>query len=255
MGRKMDLAERYRPIQFKDMWQYPESPTLRAVTNEVQRGRLQGPMLVTGGYGVGKTTLARIIGRRGSCLNGSDHPFEPCGSCDGCKNVEVRRSTSWCEYGYFEIDCTQYSAARVRDMVAHETQCQLFRSAFKRWVVCLDEVGRREFSYQRQLLKMIENVRAHIILCSGDPDLVDPALRSRCVIRPLQPPSPEQCLSALRRIVAHEKVRLCPSASPLLVQRLGCNPRKILKTLATAISLADDGIGIEEVEAALAMGT
>jgi len=249
----MDLSDKYRPARFADLWQWPTSPTLKIVTNEIQRSNLQSPMLVRGNYGDGKTSLARIIGRRASCLNAHLHPYEPCGECEGCRNLRPYGATTWSEFGYFEIDCTEFSAAAVRDMVKEETAGRLFKNSCSHWVVCLDEIGRRDAAYQRQLLKLVENVRAHIILCCGTEDSVDKALKARCIVRPMRPPTQEQCLTAVRGIAEHERVTVCDSALPVLVSRLGCNPRDILKTLSNAVSLGNGKVGFEEIELALAM--
>lgn len=248
----MDLAKKHAPKRFDEMWQWP-SPTLKVLAAEIERGRLQSPMLFQSDYGEGKTTLAQIIGRRACCRRTELHPCEPCGECEGCRDVRMYTSTTHSDFGYFEIDCTQFSAAQVREMICRESMGGLNRPSFGRWVICLDEIGRRDATYQRQLLKIVENVRAHVILCAGSSDSVDRALAERCVRRPLVTPTPQQCITAVARIAAAEHLEIKAGAVPLLVTRLGCNPRRILKTLATTASLANGTVGIEEVEIALSM--
>lgn len=248
----MDLSEKYRPARFQEMWQWGQSPALTAITREIEHGHIASPMLFIANYGDGKTTLARIIGRRACCENADAHPFEPCLTCTGCEDLKVRSMTTWCGYGYFEIDCSQFSAADVQKRVARESMMSPF-GGWRRWVICLDEIGRRDKNYQRSLLKMVENVRANFILCSGTNDDIDPALRSRCVLRPFKPPNREQCLSAIKRVATAEGVRFADGGADLLVTRLGCNPRTILKVMTNAMALSDDHIGIGEVEAALDM--
>ncbi len=140
-------------------------------------------------------------------------------------------------------------------MIMRETKYSMFPSSFRRWVVCLDEVGRCDGSFQKQLLKIVENAKAHIILCSATTNPLDQALKDRCQIRPLPRPTQSQCSEALRRIIAAEHIPIEPSAVPLLIARNGCNPRNILKTLITARSLTEGTIGIEEIEAAVGMTT
>ncbi len=248
----MDLSEKYRPGRFADMWQWPKSPSLIATTREIQNGGIASPMLIVADYGEGKTTLARIIGRRACCENADDHSFEPCLKCAGCEDLKVRSTTTWCGYGYFEIDCSQLPAPEVQKRATRESMMSPF-GGWRRWVICLDEIGRRDKTYQRNLLKLVENVRAHFILCSGSGDDIDRALRSRCVVRPLKPPNRDQCLTAIKRIATAEEVAFENGCGELLVTRLGCNPRTILKVMTNALALSDCHIGIDEVEAALEM--
>lgn len=253
----MDLSERYRPRRFDQLWQFPGAPALEVITSEIARSQLQTPALFTGGYGEAKTTLARIIGRRASCMNPSVHSYEPCGACDGCQRLDQisTGSTIWSEYGYLEIDCVEYSVADIRRILAQYTQGKLFKTAFSRWVICLDEIGRRNEAYQRGLLKLVENARGHIILCAADLDPVDTALRNRCAIRPLTVPTPPQCVRGIQRIAVKEGIQVADPAALFLVTRLGCNPRRVLKTLQTAISLADGSVAVDHVEIALSMST
>lgn len=249
----MGMTEKYRPNRFDAMWQWP-CPSLTVITREIERGRLETPALLRADYGEGKSTLARIIGRRASCLKPDPHPYEPCNDCDGCKSIEPYHRTFINDYRYFEIDCTAYTSDQLLDMILENTWGSLHKTAFKRWVVCIDEIGRRDIKYQQKLLKMIENLRPHILLCCGSADKLDRALRDRCVIRPLKPPTTDQCVNALRRIAEQENVEIRDAATTLLVTRLGCNPRRILKSFGTAMSLAPSRtIGIAEIELALEM--
>lgn len=251
----MSLSENHRPRRFDDLWQWPESPTLSIITREIAQKKLQTPMLIRSDYGEGKTTLARIIGRRACCRQTDQHTFEPCGRCDGCRKFRMDGPTSSCDYGYLEMDCTGWSASEIGQIVLRNTIYTIFKSSFHRWVVCLDEIGRQSIAFQRQLLKLIENSRVHFILCSGTDDNIDRALSERCVIRPLSPPTPPQCQAAVKRIAEAEGIQLHDAVVPLLVTRLGCNPRRILNALSTAASLVNGAVGIQEINMALAMHT
>lgn len=253
----MDLSERHRPRRFDQLWQWPDTPSLTVIRNELARGRLQTPILITGGYGEAKTTLARIIGRRASCMNPSSHPYEPCGACDGCLRLDqiCTGSMTWNEFGYLELDCTQYPVAQLREIVRQYTCGKLVKTTFRRWVVCLDEIGRCDGKYQRGLLKFIEDVRVHIIFCAADRDSVDVALRERCAIRPLTVPTPPQCVRGVLRVASAESFQIAEHSASLLVTRLGCNPRRILKTLQTAVALANGTVSVDHIETALSMTT
>lgn len=249
----LGLSERHRPTQFRQIWQWSTAPTLRAITSEIQKGQIESPMLLRAGYGLGKTTLARLIGRRNCCERFKDHPFEPCNACDGCGSIRINGPTIWSEQGYFEIDCSQFPATEVRAIVNKETQYSWGRASLHQWVVVLDEIGRRNAEYQRHLLKLIENCRCYIILCAGTDDAVDPALEARCAIRNLHSPTQQQCVAALLQIAVTENTELNPLAAALLVSRMGCNPRRILKAMANAISLGEGSIGVKEIEQAIEM--
>lgn len=250
----MSLSEKYRPVKFQDMWQWPDSHVLKAITNDIQNEIHHPRMQIIAPFGVGKTTLARILGRRRCCENTGAHHFEPCGECKGCKSVDMSWSGGWSEWGYCESDCTTVTKEKLDKIMHYEIAFNPMQNPGARWLLCLDELSRSEKKLQHRLLKPVESETFDTILCLATENKKDilKELRKRFVPMVLDPPTPDQCSNALQRITEVEDIHLDNGLARLLVTRLGCVPRDILMALDYAWSLAGSNrLGKEEILVAI----
>jgi len=252
----MSMSEDYRPVRFEDMWQWPDSPVLKIITNGIRDDNLDFPILLRGHYGEGKTTLACILGRRRCCDQKHLHPFEPCGTCEGCKSVDLDWTGGFSEWGYREYDCTAVTSERLRRCIGEDTAGNPWKNinTDTRWLVCLDELGHCSDTFQHTLLKRLDKGTADYILCVATEDKIIPELSQRCSEYRLKPPTVDQCCVALDRIARIEGIELDPNAARLLSSRFGCNPRTILKALPKARSLSTNHkVGIKEIKDVIEM--
>ena len=82
MSDYIPLSLRLRPQYFRD-FVYNE-PIILILKNMIQQNRVPSSIMFSGGRGIGKTTLARILSRAINCT-GRGKDYEPCGKCDSCK--------------------------------------------------------------------------------------------------------------------------------------------------------------------------
>jgi len=89
------LARKYRPQTFSEV--VGQEHVTRTLANAFTQDRVHHAFLFCGPRGVGKTTLARILGRALNCENGPTE--EPCGACSACETI-----TKGTAVDYFEMD-------------------------------------------------------------------------------------------------------------------------------------------------------
>jgi len=104
--------EKYRPRNIADYWQ-SDDPGLNAINVVLKSGELPQLLILLGELGCGKTSLARTIARRFLCVNPETSIGNPCGKCEGCKEL----NDAWCGTiatdGYIEYDASALSAGHI----------------------------------------------------------------------------------------------------------------------------------------------
>ena len=83
------LARKYRPQKFSEV--IGQEHVTRTLQNALEQGRTAHGYIFSGHRGIGKTTIARILGMALNCRNqigSAERPTpEPCGVCDSCKQI------------------------------------------------------------------------------------------------------------------------------------------------------------------------
>ncbi len=253
----MNWSEKYRPVNFDDLWQ-KKAPGLNLLKRAVGARRLAQLIIIVGAYGVGKTSLARIVGRRFNCLQITAHPYNPCGVCDSCRDIAPFEGGTFVRDGYIEYDVTCHTPAHITAAIREQVQ---FYKMYANpdpdmpteWIVCLDEVARVKNNMQESLLKAVENLRtAKFVLCFSDPATIIPPLRERGLLIELPLPTTQEATQALLRMARSEGFTLDSLAANHIVESVRRVPRRCVLALEQASVLADSGvIGLEAAEAAV----
>src|SRR3954465_7234867 len=81
------LARKYRPKSFADV--AVQSHVASTLKSAIARGRVAHGYLLCGPRGVGKTTLARVLGMGPNCDRRGEKALdgEPCGECASCRRI------------------------------------------------------------------------------------------------------------------------------------------------------------------------
>lgn len=88
----MNFANQYRPTQFEDVIGQPQTV---AILSGLARRRTPRNILLSGAFGSGKTSMAKILARAWNCASPTALG-SPCGSCDFCCG----------KYGKAMFECT-----------------------------------------------------------------------------------------------------------------------------------------------------
>lgn len=164
----MNLAETMRPKTLDEV--IGNEHILLPLAKQLRDESLSQSIMITGKYGSGKTTLAKIIA--------------------GHLNAEVH-----------EIDCgSDGGVDKMREVVEASQLSSLFA---KVKVFILDEVHGLSKQAQSALLKTLEEPRANLyfILLTTDTSKILPTIRSRCVLYETKPATTAEIGVAVKRVL------------------------------------------------------
>ncbi len=169
------LARRYRPRSFETL--IGQASTVCALRNTLASPdnlRLHHAYLFTGSYGVGKTTIARILAKCLNCEAGiSAHP---CNICSTCKMIDEGRFVD-----VIEVDAASRTKVEDTRELLDNVQYLPTQARFKIYII--DEVHMLSIHSFNALLKTLEEPPAHVkfLLATTDPQKLPATIVSRCL--------------------------------------------------------------------------
>ena len=165
------LYRKYRPSRFSEM--VGQDHIVRALSNQIESGRIGHAYLFCGTRGTGKTSAAKIFAKAVNCespVNG-----EPCGKCASCLDIAANSSMN-----VLEIDAASNNGVDnirdIRDSVEYTPASGKYR------VFIIDEAHMLSTAAFNALLKTLEEPPGYVIfiLATTNPGKIPATIRSRC---------------------------------------------------------------------------
>jgi len=197
MGESFSLTQKYRPNTFSDV--LDQDAIITVLKNILKNKKFSSPLMFTGIYGGGKTTLARIFARAVLCKNLTED-CEPCNECSSCKSFLEDSNPA-----YNEIDAASNSGVDDIRKLREEANFKVLGD-FDRKVVAIDECHSISTKGNDALLKQLEdNTTDQVYLfCTTEPEKMHKTVRSRCLEFHLNRNSKESISVRLKDICVKE---------------------------------------------------
>lgn len=229
-----DTAYEYRPQKFSDI-----------VGNEINNKLLLsvakngGPstFIMSGSFGCGKTTTARLFSKACVCDNLTD---DICGECQTCK-MSLNNSPFYSE---FDSSITN-RVESIRDLYEDLT----WVPKGKKRVITFDEFHLTSRAAQSALLKLFEEAPPNIyyVLCTTDKSAILPAIISRSLTLEFNTKSKDEVICNLKKIAADRNINLSDSVANLIALRSKGHMRDAHKLFEKYLLIGEsDFLNLEE---------
>ena len=224
------LALRHRPKTLEEV--VGQEHVKKTLTGVFKSNRVPNAFMLVGTTGIGKTTLARLIGRYLNCAKRN-----ACGKCESCENM-----TADSHPDYLEINASEAgNIETVRKLIESARYIPSFR--FR--VFMLDEIHRASHAAIQALLVPVETPPSKTlwIFSTSEPSKIPngKALIGRCQVLSLRTPEKNDVAARVMEVGKHERMKwLTEKAAAVAAEYSGGHVRNALQILERA-SLTVDG--------------
>ena len=236
------LARKWRPKSFATL--VGQEHVVRALCNALDNQRLHHAYLLTGTRGVGKTTIARIMGKALNCETGVTST--PCGVCEACTQIDKGRFID-----LLEIDAASNTGIDNIREVLENAQYAPTAGRFKIYII--DEVHMLSKSAFNAMLKTLEEPPPHVkfILATTDPHKVPVTVLSRCLQFSLKQMTPQLIAQHLSHVLDTESIAYEMTALTLISHAASGSMRDALSLLDQAIAYSAGQVEEQSIRAML----
>jgi len=232
-------ARKYRPGTFDDVIGQPH--VVQTLMNAVSTKRIAHAYLFSGTRGVGKTTVARILGKALNCERGPTS--HPCNTCENC--LEIMQGNS---VDVIEIDgASNTSVDDVRE-IRENVKFTPFRGQFRVYII--DEVHMLSNSAFNALLKTLEEPPTHVVFIFATTEIhkIPATILSRCQHYNFRRIARAEIIERLRHVAAQDWLTLEERSFAALARASEGSMRDALSLLDQAVAYGGKTISHADLE-------
>ena len=219
-------SEQFRPRVFSDILGQVE---VKYILEAHVRSKASGAFLLTGSYGLGKTSLAKIVAKGLICRDNTGKA-DPCNKCESCRSMD--RAVAY-EARSLDIGASG-NIEEIREFSTFIKNSPIGVSGKTCKVGILDEIHSASSKSFDMLLGILEPLPkyATILLLTTDPNRVPPTVRSRCRQLELQVVNPADCLTWARSFCQQRNWHASDDVLRLIVRQANGHVRNLVNSLA-----------------------
>lgn len=254
-----NLAARYRPRRFGELT--GQRHVAAVLSGAVAQGRMPQQLLLTGGSGLGKTTVARIAAAAVLCETAlaERDAGDACGSCRSCTLIAKPQSE---HPDVIELDAASHGGKDEIVAIVSRAQTRPLLGQFKVYII--DEVHALSGAGVQAFLKLLEEPPDHVLfmLATTNPEKLSSraggtgTIRGRCIEFELLPPTEAELTANLLRVAKGEGWSLTDDVAAMVVDvsdpSLGV--RGTINTLAKLSSVLQEGHTPQPLEVTALLG-
>lgn len=235
-------ARKWRPQAFDEvMGQQHVSDTL---TSAIRQERIAHAYLFSGGRGVGKTTMARILSKALNCQSGPTPT--PCQTCSLCESITSGSSTD-----VFEIDgASNRGIDEIREL-RETVRYSPMQGRYKVYII--DEVHMLTKEAFNALLKTLEEPPSHVIfiLATTEAHKIPSTILSRCQHFQFRRMTRKGMMVKLLEVAEKDGVKLTGAIASILAGAADGSMRDALSLLDQAIAYSGKELKEDEIQGML----
>jgi len=195
------LAAKYRPRTFKEIVGQAHATSI--LKKSLSDRTVPQQILFSGGSGLGKTTLARVLGASLLCQTPASKrdAMNPCLKCQSCLMIFTNKGP---HPDLVEFDAASYGGKDEIKEIANKAQLAPMIGPVKVYII--DEAHGLSNAGGQAFLKLLEEPPSHVvfILCTTDPDKMLKTNRGRCVEFELVYPQEKQLIDHIKIVCNRE---------------------------------------------------
>ncbi|UAT43383.1 DNA polymerase III subunit gamma/tau [Anaplasmataceae bacterium AB001_6] len=192
------LYNKYRPSSLDQI--VGQDFTIKVLLNSIKSDNLASTIILSGSYGVGKTSIARIIAKSINCETGVT--TEPCNQCRSCVSVISGDLTG----DILELDAASNNGVEdIRSIVENASYLPIY-SRYKVYII--DEAHMLSKGAFNALLKIFEECYAHVkfIMATTEIEKIPLTIISRAQRFFLQRVPEIDQIKYMKKIIADENI-------------------------------------------------
>jgi DNA polymerase III subunit gamma/tau len=235
-------ARKWRPKTFGEV--IGQQHVAQTLTNAIRQGRTAHAYLFSGGRGVGKTTMARILAKALNCEKGPTP--DPCGTCAACEGIVGGSSPD-----VIEIDGASNrgidEVRELRETVRYTPMQGRYR------VYIIDEVHMLTKEAFNALLKTLEEPPGHVVFIMATTEVhkIPSTILSRCQHFSFRRMTRQEIMGQLDAIAKKEEIGLSPGGSAALARIADGSMRDALSLLDQATAFSGKTVTEKDLESML----